>query len=334
MEELLSGRAVRHRVHCPGDRAHRGRDVDSCRTTEVPVPADKLEIDAPLVGRLVAAQFPQWAELPIEPVEPGGWDNRTFRLGSEMSVRLPSHQAYAAQVEKEHRWLPRLAPLLPLPIPVPLAMGCPSGEFPWHWSVYRWLDGEAATLERIADPCRFATELAQFLVARQRIDPAGGPPPGPHNFYRGGPLTVYDVETRRAIATLDGAIDAEVATEVWEAALQATWQGPPVWVHGDVAQGNLLLEDRRLSAVIDFGSSGVGDPACDVTIAWTFLSGESREAFRAALPVDEATWARGRGWALWKGLITVVVYRDSDPTKAAVARRIVDEVLAEHRRGA
>jgi aminoglycoside phosphotransferase (APT) family kinase protein len=323
------------------DRAHRGRVKDLCRTTEVPVPADKFNIDAPLVGRLVAAQFPQWAELPIELVEPGGWDNRTFRLGAEMSVRLPSHEAYLEQVAKEQRWLPRLAPHLPLPIPVPLAKGCPAPEFPWPWSVYRWLDGEPAAPERIADPCEFATELAQFLVALQRIDPAGGPPPGPHNFYRGGPLTVYDAETRRAIATLDGAIDAEVATEVWEAALQATWHGPPVWVHGDVAQGNLLLDDGRLSAVIDFGSSGVGDPACDATIAWTFFFGDSREAFRDRLPLDDETWARGRGWALWKALITLVALNASGAERdlAAVrfgwrlsSRQVVEEVLADHNR--
>ncbi len=158
--------------------------------------ADSVAIDVSLVGRLVAAQFPQWADLPIRPVEFDGWDNRTFRLGKVMSVRLPSAGGYAAQVDKEHRWLPRLGPHLPLPIPVPLAKGEPGEGYPWPWSVYGWLDGEHATLKRIADLHGFASALAGFLVALQRIDPTGGPAPGPHNFFRGGPLTVYDAETR------------------------------------------------------------------------------------------------------------------------------------------
>jgi len=293
-----------------------------------------LDIDVALVERLIATQFPQWAHLSIKSVEAGGWDNRTFHLGEEMSVRLPSAERYRLQVEKEHRWLPRLAPLLPLPIPVPLAMGVPAEGYPWHWSVYRWLEGEIATVERIADLPRFATELAKFLVALQRIDSTGGPPPGPHNFYRGGPLTIYDSESRVAIATLDGMIDTEAATTVWEAALNAPWHGPSVWIHGDVAAGNLLVSEGRLCAVIDFGSSGVGDPACDLAIAWTLFDEESRAAFHAALPLDTTTWARGRGWALWKALITLAEYRSTDAAKASEARRVIDQVLVDHERWA
>jgi aminoglycoside phosphotransferase (APT) family kinase protein len=190
------------------------------------MPADELIIDIDLVTRLVATQFPQWKHLSIKPVEFGGWDNRTFHLGDHMTVRLPSTRAYAAQVEKEHRWLPRLGAFLPLPIPVPLAMGVPGDGYPWNWSVYRWLEGEIATIERISDLCQFAISLAQFLAALQRIDTAGGPLPGPHNFFRGGPLTVYDGETRQAIAVLHGKIDTNAATEVWEAALTTTWSNP------------------------------------------------------------------------------------------------------------
>lgn len=145
---------------------------------------------------------------------------------------------------------------------------------------------------------------AECYGALQRIDPGGGPPPGPHNFFRGAPPSVYDGETRGALAALRGQVDTDAATAVWEAALASTWQDPPVWFHGDVSAGNLLVVEDRLSAVLDFGISGVGDPACDLTIAWTLLSGEGREAFRAGLPLDGATWARGRGWALWKALIT------------------------------
>ncbi len=292
---------------------------------------DKVPIDASLVRRLVSTQFPQWAHLPIRPVELGGWDNRTFHLGYRMTVRLPSAAAYALQVEKEHHWLPRLAPHLPLPIPVPLAMGQPADGYPWHWSVYRWLDGEVASIECIADLRQFAIDLAEFLVALYRIDATGGPPSGPQNFYRGGSLTVYDDETRQAIAALEGAIDTKAATAVWEAALAATWRGSPVWVHGDVAAGNLLVRDGRLSAVIDFGTSGVGDPACDLAIAWTLLAGESRETFRAALPLDDGTWTRGRGWTLWKALITLAALPDANALAASASRRIADHVLAELR---
>ena len=296
--------------------------------------SDKVVIDVPLVSRLVAAQYPRWADLPIRPVEFDGWDNRTFRLGEDMTVRLPSAEGYVPQVAKEHRWLPRLAPYLPLPIPVPLALGQPGAGYPWPWSVYRWLEGEIASTGRIADLPLFATTLADFLNALQRVDSAGGPPAGQHSAFRGAPLAVYNDETRNAIANLRGEIDTDAATAVWEAALRAPWHGPPVWFHGDVAPGNLLVNGGRLGAVIDFGCSGVGDPACDVTIAWTFLAGESRAAFRAALPVDPATWVRGRGWALWKGLITLVEHLTTDPVKAGEARRVITEVLAEHGREA
>ena len=295
---------------------------------------DGVNIDAALVRRLIATQFPRWADLPVRPVEVGGWDNRTFHLGEHMTVRLPSAARYALQVEKEQRWLPKLAPLLPLPIPVSLAKGAPAEGYPWQWSVYRWLEGETATVGRIADLRRFATALAEFLNALRRIDPAGGPPPGRHNFFRGGPLTVYDAETRQAVAALDGRVDADAALAVWEAALGAKWGGPPVWFHGDVAFGNLLVEGGRLAAVIDFGTSGVGDPACDLAIAWTLFGGESRDAFRAALGPDDATWARGRGWTLWKGLITLAEHIDADPIMAGEARRVIDEVLADHAHGA
>ena len=210
-------------------------------------------------------------------------------------------------------------------------MGVPVDRYPWHWSIYRWLEGDSATVERIADLPQCATTLAGFLVALQRIDPADGPPPGPHNFYRGAPLTIYDAETRRTIATLAGAIDSRAAAEAWDAALETTWRGTPVWLHGDMSAGNLLVTRGQLSAVIDFGCSAVGDPACDVTIAWTLFSGESRKAFRTALPLDDATWSRGRGWALWKALLTLAEHIDTRPLEAAKARQVIDAVLAEQR---
>lgn len=288
-------------------------------------------IDASLVSRLISGQFPQWGNLAVTRVERDGWDNCTFRLGDSLTVRLPSDEGYTLQVEKEHRWLPILARHLPLPIPVPLARGAPGEGYPFDWSIYRWLDGENASIERIDDLSEFATTLGDFLSALKQIDPTDGPPPGPHNFLRGGPLETYEAEARRAIDALKGQIASDTATAVLDSAMGADWQGPPVWFHGDVAAGNLLVRDGRLAAVIDFGCSGVGDPACDVTIAWTLLSGESREAFRTALSVDPATWARGRGWALWKALITLE-HVDSDPVEARTARRVIDDVLADYER--
>ncbi|MEJ0066454.1 MAG: aminoglycoside phosphotransferase family protein [Caulobacteraceae bacterium] len=289
------------------------------------------EIDSALVRRLVAAQFPRWADLPVRPVSSQGWDNRTFRLGDEMSVRLPSHRRYVAAIEKEHAWLPRLAPHLPLPIPAPLAIGAPGEGYPWRWSINHWLEGETAAGARINDHRRFATDLAGFLAALQRIEAADGPPAGPHSFWRGGPLATYDDETRRAIAALGASIDAGAATAVWDAAL-AAWRGPPVWVHGDIAPGNLLVQDGRLSGVIDFGQACVGDPACDLAIAWTFFEGPSRAAFRAGLPLDAGTWARGRGWALWKALIVLAGLPGANPADADEARRIIGDVVADHRK--
>lgn len=286
-------------------------------------------IDTPLVQRLIAAQFPAWARLPIRPVRSSGWDNRTFRLGDEMSVRLPSAAPYACQVDKEQRWLPRLAPELPLPIPTPLARGAPGEGYPWPWSIYRWLGGEAAARDRITRLPRFATDLAEFLLALQRIDASQGPAPGTHNFVRGGPLATYHDETERALASLGAELDAAAARAVWRDALATRWQRPPVWVHGDITAGNLLVQHGELSAVIDFGCCAVGDPACDLAIAWTLFDGDSRAAFAAALKLDPATWARARGWALWKALITLAEQRDTNPDKARDARGIITNVLDE-----
>jgi aminoglycoside phosphotransferase (APT) family kinase protein len=206
----------------------------------------------------------------------------------------------------------------------------PGGDYPWAWSVYRWLEGETATSDRIDDRGQAATDLARFVGALQRIDPTGGPSPGEHNSFRGVALSTRAAATRAAIASLRGTIDAGAATAVWEEALEApAWDGPPVWIQGDLQSGNLLAVRGRLSAVIDFGCLGVGDPACDVMVAWTYLSAGTRDAFREALSVDDATWARGRGWALSVGLIALPYYESSNPVLAGIARRAIDEVLAD-----
>ena len=254
---------------------------------------DAPEMDSELVRCLLREQFPQWASQPVRPVEVQGWDNRTFRVGELFAVRLPSAEGYAAAVAKEQRWLPVLAPRLPVPIPVPVARGRPGCGLPWPWSVYRWLPGEPARADRIPNPAGFAAELAAFLAALQSLDATAGPAAGPHSFWRGGPLSRYDPETRATAAALASVLDVTAVLEVWEAAVSAPYTGRPVWVHGDVTGSNLLVEEGRLAAVIDFGSCAVGDPACDLVIAWTLLHGEARATFRTAIPVEAAAWGAG-----------------------------------------
>jgi aminoglycoside phosphotransferase (APT) family kinase protein len=307
------------------------------------VAVNKDKITADVAARLVAAQFPQWAGLPVVPVELDGWDNTTFRLGDELSIRLPSADSYAAQVGKEHRWLPVLARHLPFPIPEPVAMGRPGDGFPRPWSVYRWIAGEPASTGQVADPAGLASALAGFLAALQAIDASDGPPAGAHNFFRGSPLATWDEQTRQLIRLAADDIDARAAASVWDTALASTWEQAPVWVHGDVTASNLLVAGGALHAVIDFGCAAVGDPACDLVMEWTFFTGDSAAAFRRGLPLDEATWARGRGWALWKALVTIGEDKEGGGNAQAAVRRfgwrhsprqIIGLVIADHARSA
>ena len=293
-----------------------------------PVP-QRLTVDADQVRRLVIDQFPQWAGLPVRPVSDGGWDNWTFHLGDEMLARLPSAAEYALAVHKEQRWLPVLAPRLPLPIPVPLAEGRPGADYPYSWSIYRWLDGEPASADRIADPVRFAVDLAGFLAALQSVDTTDAPRPGKHNWFRGATLRTYDEQAQRALDKLDGHIDVALAREIWKTALDARWDGVESWFHGDVAPRNLLLDDGKLAAVIDFGTCGAGDPACDMAIAWTLLTTDGRRAFRERLSVDGATWVRGRGWALWKTLVACAQTLGRTDREAEDAQRVLGEIFSE-----
>jgi len=282
---------------------------------------NKVKIDLPLVQRLVRKQFPQWANLTIKPVESSGWDNRTFHLGSDMIVRLPSNSVYASQVQKEQYWLPKLAPELPLAIPKPVAMGKPATEYPWHWSIYQWLDGQTVTASYISDINLFAQSLAKFLKALQQCDATGAPSAGPDNFYRGGDLSIYDADTRKALAQIDDKKLSDALRVIWEKALSSSWQYAPVWIHGDIAVGNLLVNKGELVAVIDFGQLAIGDPACDLAMYWTFLSGLSGAMFRDSLDLDSDTWDRGRGWVLWKTLCAPIVGTDCN--------KILNEIIAD-----
>ncbi|SMC91735.1 aminoglycoside phosphotransferase family protein [Rhizobium sp. RU36D] len=291
---------------------------------------DRLDISTPLVRALIADQFPQWVDLHIAPLVPGGWNNRSFRLGEAMSVRMPSAERYAAQVEKEQTTLPKLAPHLPLPITKAIAMGKPGRGYPFPFGIYGWIEGETAKRDRIHDMGRFALDLAQFLNALRAINASDGIPAGAHNFFRGGDLAVYEAEARAALALLGEHLDQNLLTEILDLALSSRWQHPPVWVHGDIAWGNLLVRDGQLAAVIDFGSCGTGDPACDLAIAWTLFDGESRAVFRKALGLEADVWQRARGWTLWKALIVLAQEQDKTSAVAAEQREVIQALAEDH----
>ncbi|WP_221761008.1 aminoglycoside phosphotransferase family protein [Kibdelosporangium aridum] len=280
-----------------------------------------IETSPDLVRRLLRAQFPDWADRPITPVQSFGTVNDLYRLGSDMVVRLPRREDAAGDVQRELEWLPRLTPL-PTAIPVPVGQGMPGEGYPWNWSVFRWLTGENPV---VGDIPLVAKDLAEFVVALRRIDPASGPASD-----RGGPLADRDRETREAIDQARDMIDADAATAAWEAALQAPqWSEPARWTHADLGPGNILVTDDRLTAVIDFGLLGVGDPAVDLIPAWNLFTGSARATFRSIVDVDEAAWARGRGWALSISLIQLPYYRDTNPVITANSLHVITEVLRD-----
>ncbi|MEU5041360.1 aminoglycoside phosphotransferase family protein [Streptomyces griseorubiginosus] len=289
--------------------------------------ADELDIDTELVHGLIADQFPRWGELPVCRVESAGTDNAMFRLGDDMVVRLPRLPGGGHQVESEHRWLPLLAPRLPLAVPEPLAKGEPGRGYTLPWGVYRWLDGDNAYDSPLTELPHAAVELGRFVSALRAVDPTGGPAS-----YRPGPLHLFDDGTRQAIQDLGaaGLLDANRATALAdEAGRLPGWDGAPVWLHADLLPGNLLSVDGRLTAVIDFGCLGVGEPTADTLPAWTVFTGESRRLFREAAEFDDATWERGRAWALCWGVGAVHYYRGGkNPVLAEVGQRAIDEALA------
>jgi aminoglycoside phosphotransferase (APT) family kinase protein len=285
--------------------------------------ADEEAIDVGLAARLVRGAFQEWAGLPLTPVEPWGTDNALYRLGEDKVLRLPRRARDELTLEKELEWLPRLAPELPLEIPVPLASAGPAEGYPFTWAVYEWLEGEPALDAQVEDA---VTPVAEFIRALQALDPSGGPPPGDHNVWRGEPIRNRDARVREAIEELCDALDARAATEAWERALAAPdWGGPPLWIHGDLDRRNLLVRAGRVSAVIDFGCLGVGDPAADVMAAWKL---GSPALFHDALDVDDATWERARGWALSQALMALSYYTTAtNPTLVREAREWLDELL-------
>jgi aminoglycoside phosphotransferase (APT) family kinase protein len=288
---------------------------------------DETQTDAALVRRLLAHQVPAWAGLPIELVDSYGTDHYIYRLGDRLSARLPRIDWATQQAAKEAEWLPKLAPHLPLAIPVQLAMGDPGEGYPFQWSVYEWLPGANAN-GTISDLVQAAVDLAAFVTALRAIDATDAHPRPPHA--RGSPLAEGDAQVRRSIGQLGDRIDARATLRSWEESLDASaWTEEEVWVHGDLLPGNLLVVDGRLSAVIDFGGLNVGDPACDLQPAWNVFAGQSRQRFRGELEVDDASWLRGRGWALYQAVSALPYYWDTNPGMIRQAWHALTEVLAD-----
>jgi aminoglycoside phosphotransferase (APT) family kinase protein len=285
--------------------------------------ADEVDIDVGLVRRLVAGQFPAWAGLAVVPVVSSGTDNAMFRLGDDLAVRLPRIAGAAGNVATEQRWVPRLAPHLPVAVPAPVVVGDPTDEYPYPWTVCRWLPGTNPTVDDV--PPGLADDLAAFVTALRRVDPTGAPRAG-----RCLPLATRDAPTRAAIAASRQLVDTAAVTEVWADALRVPpWDGPPTWAHADLAPGNVLVRDGRLTAVLDWGAAGVGDPTVDLVVAWNLLPAPARAVFRDALGVDDDTWRRGRGWALSIAIIQLPYYQHTNPALAANARHVLHEVLAD-----
>jgi aminoglycoside phosphotransferase (APT) family kinase protein len=289
--------------------------------------AEEVETDVALVRRLLAGQFPHWAELPIDPVVSYGTDHDIYRLGNGLAARLPRIGWATKQVAKEAEWLPRLAPHLPLAVPVQLAMGDPAEGYPFTWSVYEWLPGENAN-GTIGDLDQAAVDLAAFVTALRWVDATVAHPRPPRG--RGAPLAELDEQVRRSIADLGDRTNGDATLRSWEESLSAPqWDGDEVWVHGDLLPGNLLVVDGRLSAVIDFGGLNVGDPACDLQPAWNVFAGDSRARYRAELQVDDASWLRGRGWALSQAVSALPYYWDTNPGMVRQASHALVQVLAD-----
>ncbi len=283
------------------------------------MPAAELDIDASLVGALLAEQHPDLAHLPLAEIG-SGWDNAIFRLGDDFVVRLPRRQLAVPLVLHEQRWLPGLAPDLPLPVPAPVRVGVPSAGFPWPWSVCWWLDGEPALSSPLAAPLVTATELGRFVAALHQ--PA--PPDAPINPYRGVHLVEREAITLDAVERLGGAVDGPRVRALWtELSSAPVWAGPPVWLHGDLHPGNLLVRDGKLTAVIDFGDLTSGDPATDLAVAWMLFLPEVRPVFRDAVGnVDDATWTRARAWALAFGIVLSASSADNPPYAELGARTL------------
>ncbi|MEO0608221.1 MAG: aminoglycoside phosphotransferase family protein [Pseudomonadota bacterium] len=286
-------------------------------------------IELEVARRLIDAQFPEFRHFALHPIESGGTDNTIFRLGDSFSVRFPKRAEAAEHIDTEKFWLPRLA-ALPVRIPKPQAKGAASSEFPYPWTIYDWCPGQALSETEVKDWAQAAKDISTFLQALQVMDTQDAPLSGPRNHFRGVPLKNRDALTRAAIHGLADEYPEPELLHHWHDALSATpHRESPVWLHGDLQGGNILVFEDRISAIIDFGLCGVGDPACDLMVAWSVLPKQVREPFRQQIACNEAAWARGRGWALSVSAIALEYYRDRNPHLSHISRQTLSAILTD-----
>lgn len=288
-----------------------------------------LSITPALAYKLIIEQFPEYAHLPITDVEKQGHDNRTYRLGVDMLIRMPSAANYAKKVTIEQDLLPKLTKQLSLRIPYPIKMGKPSKDYPYPFSIYKWLPGKSINLLTLTEKQKeqLACDLAIFLKELQSITDIPILIPGQHNWWRGDHVSVYDQDARKQIAELAEFIDASKALNLWQQACSTKWEKKPVWIHGDLAIGNMLMSNGKLSAIIDFGGNAVGDPACDLVIAWTYLSGASRQIFIKEMDLDQDTWLRARAWALWKATYELCKIKNKDSAASLLHKTLISNII-------
>lgn len=290
---------------------------------------DQISCDVGLVRRLLEAFCPQWAQLPLTPVASTGTDHYIYRLGEALCVRVPMRPSAALQLASEVQWLERIARVLPVAAPDILFAGVASALLPWPWSVRRWVAGRVIDATANLGASDLADDLGAIIRALRTVDPAGIPPPGPHNFGRGCPLAERDQVTRAALAQLPPGLDPGQLAKVWAEALAAPLhEGPGVVVHGDINRGNLVLDpDGRVAGLLDWGGMAAGDPAVDLMCAWTVLDGPTRTALLQQLAPTEALWHRARGWALSVAALQWPYYHASNPALADRALMVLRSVL-------
>ncbi|MCU0354858.1 MAG: aminoglycoside phosphotransferase family protein [Cytophagales bacterium] len=294
--------------------------------------AAEIIVTEDIARQLIKSQFPQWKNLPVRQIDNFGSDNTLYRLGDDWLIRLPRHQAAEQQLLKEHFWLKKMAPFLSVSVPMPVSAGKPSEEYPFQWSVYRWIEGDIYKADRFKDSDEAVWSIVRFLSELQKIDTTNAPQPGEENNFRGVPLAVRDAQTRIAIKDLADVYDGNLLTEIWDFALKTpAWNRKPVWIHGDLHWGNILTNEDQIVGVIDFGCLGVGDPATDVMAAWVLFSPEARKEFKQALNVDNDTWVRGMGWALSWAAIALPYYLPKKHLLADIATFTMNNILADYR---
>ncbi|QLE78368.1 aminoglycoside phosphotransferase family protein [Francisella sp. Scap27] len=287
------------------------------------------DVTLKLADKLIKNQFPEYSHLGLKSVEKQGHDNRTYKIGNDLLIRLPTAESYALKVPLEQDLLPKLAKYITTSIPTPIKMGVPSDDYPHPFSIYRWLDGRSANNITLDGQSleKLAFKLATFLKELQAITDLEGPGPGQHNYWRGDHISVYDSGARKQIANLADVIDSNSALKLWERACGTKWNKAPIWIHGDFAVGNILIKDDKLSGVIDFGCTAMGDPACDLVIAWTLFEGESRRIFIREMDHSNDTWLRARAWTLWKATFELCNIEDKNSPVARVQMKIIDQVI-------